>query len=573
MAEIYTPVKNDLLDKLKAEKKAAIEFQQRKHEDWNENYELYRNKTKTNRLTQRQAVNIPLMKETVKTLLSKIDDAPNVDWKERSGDEMKEIIYQEIWGEQFKTNKLEWLDVADKKNVLLYGLSTKMLNLNKDGFVVPTVLDTFDVLYDPLMNAMDIETARFVIRQNIYRSLRDILADPKYLTTGKDELKKWLTMKSGIVQTGVNKEEMEKKQERLKSMGVDSTDFDLFAGGDVVINLSEHFYLKWVKDQFVKYVCVYADDSVLLLDMPLFEVIGVDFWPFVVWGEDPETNDVYPDGVADLVRTPNKIVNIWFSQLVENRTLRNFQMFWYDATVQGYTPQTYEPGPGRMLPAPGKPSETLMPVEISGLDETLTAIEFLTRVVERGSGATAIDKGVSEKKQITLGEVNMLVGRAMERTVGMAKFYSGSWYELARKWDAMMQANATGKLDLYKTGRTGKLYKKTVYPSDWVSDAGYEPTVASTSEHEEEQFKGLTKWQAVLSQYPDNMVLRRISQKRQLEILDLTPQELKEVEDEEKRKMDAAMLAPVEAQAPQPGQGQPNNVVQDIRGQLAQMAQ
>ena len=117
------------MEMLLKERKIARDFQERKHLDWNENYELYRNKVRTNRLTQRQAVNIPLMKETVKTLHASIDDPPNVDWKELSGDEMKELVYQEIWNDQFKKKKFEWVDALDKKNVLLYGLSTKKLNI------------------------------------------------------------------------------------------------------------------------------------------------------------------------------------------------------------------------------------------------------------------------------------------------------------------------------------------------------------------------------------------------------------------------------------------------------------
>src|SRR3990167_3850387 len=123
---------NEML-RLQAEKKAGIELQKRKQEDWNDNYELYRNKVKTNRLTQRQAVNIPLMKETVKTLLSKIDDAPNVDWSENSGDEYKELVYQEIWNKQYRDNNLELIDILDKKNVLLYGFSVKKLNIDDQG--------------------------------------------------------------------------------------------------------------------------------------------------------------------------------------------------------------------------------------------------------------------------------------------------------------------------------------------------------------------------------------------------------------------------------------------------------
>ena len=51
-----------------------------------------------------------------------------------------------------------------------------------------------------------------------------------------------------------------------------------------------------------------------------------------------------------------------------------------------------------MLPAPGDPNKTIMPVDVQGLDETLNAINFLTSIAERASGATAIEKGQGEQK-------------------------------------------------------------------------------------------------------------------------------------------------------------------------------
>lgn len=564
------PELEKLIDKLKSEKKTAKEFQERKHVDWTENYELYRNKVRTNRLTQRQAANIPLMKETVKTLLSKIDDAPNVDWKEKSGDEMKEIIYQEIWNQQYKDNKLEWVDVMDKKNVLLYGLSTKKLNITRTGVTID-VLDPYDILFDPMMNPLDIETARFIIHQNIFRPLREILADDRYTEAGKDELRRWLTSDKGIVQSGDNAEQLRKKQDRLKAMGVNSSYFANFAGGDVMVNLTEHYTNIWnTKTQkFERRVIVYAEDCYELMNDTLESLIGIETWPFVVWSEDMETNDVYPDGVADLVRTPNKILNIWFSQLIENRTLRNFQMHWYDATDSKYVPQTYEPGPGRMLPAPGDPNKTIMPVAIDGLDETMNAIQFLTGIVERGTGATAVEKGTPEGGQQTLGEIQILVGKAQERAISMNKFYRASWYETAKKWDELMQANSFKTFTLYKTGATGKVYDKKVSPVDWKSEAGYEPIVSSTSEQEENSVKSIQKWLFILQQFPNNTALKRIAQKRELELLDLTPTELKEIQDEEERQAQLmtqgvpvdpnAPVAPGTPQAQTPGQ--PNDQI------------
>lgn len=572
----YNPIENSWMltpemEKLIKEKKAGVELQERRHVDWDDNYTLYRNKVKTNRLTQRQAVNIPLMKETVKTLLSRIDEPPVVDWVEKGGDEQKEIYYQEIWNYQTIKNKLEVIDVLDKKNVLLYGLSTKKLNIDENGVSV-SVLDPYDAVFDPLMNPWDIESARFIIHQNIFRTVREILADDRYTEEGKKEIKIWADSSPGITQGTLNKEQWEKKMERAKAMGVEHGDFPFYAGGDRIIGLTEHYTKVWntKTKAFEKRVIVYADDKIELLNEKLIDLIGVDFWPFVVWSEDPETNDIYPDSVADLVRTPNKVLNIWFSQLIENRTLKNFQMHWYDATQQGYSPQTYTPGPGVMLPAPGDPNKTILPVNISGLDDTLQAISAVTQIVERGTGATAIEKGQAEKGVQTLGEVQILVGKANERTLGMAKFYRLAWQELAVKWDKLMHANAPKVVNLFKTSSSGQAYPMVLYKSDWKSDVGYEPIVRSSSEQEEESMKGIQKFMFILAQFPQNPVLKRIAQKRMLELVDLTGAELREVEEAEEKVFEQQQQMAMMGQEPQVAPEQ-QQLMQQVQGRLQEL--
>lgn len=530
------------MEKLRKEKLAGTELQKRRHPDWDDSYLLYRNKVKTNRLTQRQAVNIPLMKETVKTLLSKIDDMPDVAWKELGGDDQKELIYQEVWNNNIKPKNanLELLDILDKKNVLLYGISAMKLNIASYG-VDLSVPDVYDLVFDPMMNPWDLESARFIVHQNIFRSIREILADSRYSQKGKDDLKIWAETPPAIMQSQEAKKEWEKKMERARVMGVGHKDFALYAGGDTIVNLTEHYTSVWndKTNKFEKRVVVYANDSIELFNESMMDCLGVDFWPFVVWSEDPETNDIYPDAIADLVRTPNKIINIWFSQLIENRTLKNFQMHWVAAS-ESYTPQTYTPGPGMQLPAPPLQAgqsirDVVMPVEISGLDDTLQAINAIVNIVERGTGATAIEKGQPEGGQQTLGEVQILVGKANERTVGMAKFYKVARYQLAWKWDKIMQANAPKMLKLFKVSRKGKAFPKNVYQSDWRSEEGYEPMVTSSSEQEQSDIKTMQKWLFVTSKHPNNVALQKLAMKRELKLLDVTPEELREVEEAEKQ--------------------------------------
>lgn len=561
----------DLLEKLKAEKHAGNELQMRKHPDWVDNYDLYRGKVKTNRLTQRQAVCIPLMKETIKTILSKNDEAPSIEWKELGGDEDKEILYQEIWDMGAKENKLELVDIIDKKNVFLYGIGTRKLNIGDSGIDIEA-LDPYDIVFDPLMAVSDIETARFVVHQNIFKSVRTILASDRYTKQGKDELLIWLDSPAGITQSAEDKKKWEEKMKRLKDMGVGHKDFALFAGGDRIIALTEHFSTVWDEKtkKWERRVYTYADDSVLLSDTSLKEAIGVDFWPFVTWTEDPESTDIYSDSIADLVRTPNKIVNVWFSQIIENRTLKNFQMHWF-LPGGNYLPQTYTPGPGVMLPAPPGDdiNKVIKPVEISGLDDTMEAIGWITAIVERGTGATAIEKGTPEKGTQTLGEVEILVGKAMERSVGIAKFYRLAYYELCMKWSQMLDANKPKIIKLYKAGRSGKMYTKKIFASDWESKDGYDAIIGSSSEQEQNEMKTIQKWQFVLKGHPNNRALKTISLKRELELLDLSPDELKQVEEDEEAQAQAAAVNP----SPMDGQGGQGDIaaVQDNITKLAGM--
>jgi hypothetical protein len=549
---------SDKLLRLLKEKKSALDFVERKYENWNENYELYRNKVNTNRLTQRQNVNIPLMKETVKTLLSKIDDTPNVSWKELSGDQQKELIFQEIWNDDFERTNLELIDIQDKKSVLLYGRAFKKLNW-VDSNIEVNALDIYDIIIDPLVDPLDIESARYIIHHNIFRNLDEIMEDDRYSKEGKQKLNIYLSSEEGIIQSSKDKEKWRDKLDRLKSMGLEqvATEESLYSGSDTVISITEHYKKVWNGTDYEKRVIVYANDTIELMDEKLEDLLGVDFYPFITWAEDIETQDFWSDSPADLIRTPNKVLNIWFSQLVENRTLRNFQMHWYDATVQGYTPQTYEPGPGRMLPAPGDPNKTIMPIEINGLDETMNAINFLTSIIERGSGATATEKGVEQQRQTTLGEVQLMVGKAMERTVAMTKMYRKAWQDFCYKYCRILEANDNKKRTLYKTSFKGKVYSKEISPMDWKSDAGYKATVASTSEQDNTQLAGIQKFMFILQQFPMNKALKKISQKRMLELVDLTPGELKEISQEEE--MNEKMMIEQQAmgiQQPMP-QGQP----------------
>lgn len=551
---------NSLMDKLLREKRSASEFQLRRHIEWQDNYELYRGKVKTNRLTQRQVIMIPLMKETIKTLLAKIDEPPSLKWEELGGDQSKEMVMQAMWDDAYDKLNLEGIDIQDKKNVLLYGRGFKKLNFTKEGMDIQ-IIDPYDIVVDPSTDPGNIESARFVIHRNIFRSLKEVLADEKYDAVAKERLKIWVTQKEGIVQSSKNKKEWEDKMLRLRLMGITNTQFPLWAGGDVLLNLCEHYTQIWdiTKKEWVRHVVTYADDKVALRDKTLEEVIGVDFYPIVTWGEDIETQDFWCDGAADIVRVPNKVINVWFSQMTENRTLKNFQMHWYDATIQGYQPQTYEPGPGRMLPAPGDPNKTIMPVNVDGLDDTEKAIEYLKGIVESGTFTTAMSKGLLPDRRMSDKMFAALESMASQPISAITMFYRRAWEELGMKWYAMIDANQYGKMTLYKTNHQGKVFPKTFYRKDWVSQAGYRCHSSSSSERDANNTKFIQTSMLVKSEFPGNPALEDIIQKRMLEALDLTPEEMHQVSDAQKKLRAQQAEAAAASSGGPPGQGGPGN--------------
>jgi len=549
-----------LITKLNTNKDAAFKFQQRRHSDWNENYTLYRDKVIINRLTQRQSVNIPLIKETLRTILAQTDDAPDLFFEELSNDKQKEIFLNEYFLKNAQDNKLEIKDIVDKKQEYLYGRTFKKLNV-VDGAPYVEILDPYDILVDRYADPADLDTAQFIIHQHIFRTLREIENNPLYDQGAITKLKIFYATEGGLIKSGENAQSLAEKNQRMETMGdVDITNPLL---GEVYVELNEHYIKLWdeAKKKFEIHLVTTCSGAgtEILLDKPLEEIIGKtkdDYWqnhyPILSWADDVERSDIWSDGVADIVRTPNKILNAWFSQLVENRTLRNFGMNYYDSTLKGFVPPTFEPKPFGWYPLPGKPNEVFQKVDIPNLLESLDEMTFLIQLVEKAVGATANEKGVSEKKQITLGEVQIMLGKAMERMSEIAKFYKLSWKEFGEKWVKLVEAQNDNlqSVKLYKKSFKGNYFEKEISPNDWKSEVGYRVKVTSSAEQEQETIQVIQKLNAIIAQMPNNSPLLEIYHKKLLDLGGLNADEMREVLDYEKQKQSMPQMPQVPVATP-----------------------
>lgn len=550
---------DDQIEKLKTDELADFQFQERRHEEWKENYQLSRDKVTTNRLTQRQSVNIPLMKGTLKTILANIDEFPAIEFEEQGNDKQKEIFLNSYWDDFVIKDKLEIKDIVDKKQELLYGKTWRKLNISY-GRPTSEVLEPYDVLVDRFSDPSDIETNHHLIHCNIFRTLGQLEANPNYSKTAINNLKIFYGSANGLISAEQTTRLLQAKNERLGEMGV--PDINLPALGHTVVELKVYYVKIFdLKDQEEHIHVIVRCANETLMAKPLKEILSIDFYPFVTWSSDPERNDQYPDGTADIVRTPNKVLNVWFSQLVENRSLRNMGMNFYDATAkEGWVPQSFDPIPFGWYPLPGKPSEVYQKVDIPDLSESLDEISFVKGLVESATAATATTKGETDNNKVTLGEVELTLAAAKERISSISKFYMLAQKEFGDKWGKLVNANGDKieAVKIYKKGYRGNMYSKTLSPKDWQSEDGYSCKVVSSAEREQKSVQTIQKMNAAKQEFMGNTAFEKIYDQRLLEFVGLNADESKEV-------MDFKEQNPMPVQVDQNGQPiqpvmQPQNV-------------
>src|SRR3990167_9142200 len=554
-------------------KETGFNYRLRREEDWRNNYELYRDRVTVNRLTQRQSVNLPLMKTTLRTLLKDIDDMPVIVFENLDNDKQAEVFQNEYWKWTLEQNNAEIQDVVDKKQDFFFGRTFDSWQV-EDGRIVFDVEDPEDMLVDRFMNPYDLASSRFLIHTHILKPLSSLKNNPDYDQKEVAKLEQFFSSQLGIIKAKDNENSLQQKNKKMADMGVPDMDDPVL--GETYVELTMHYVFregektkgKVVPDQI--FVFVEAEDQTILMKKSQEEIIGVTkdhYWRnhfrYNTWGDDVDKQDFWTDGIADIVRVPNIVLNSWFSQLVENRTLRNFGMHYYDSSLKadGFIPSTFNPVPWGWYPVPGKPADVLQKVDIPDLSESLDEMAYITEMTEKATGATATQQGVQTEANTTLGEVELAQADAKARTQGMSKFYTAAWKQRATKFLKLIEA-AAGQLDavkIYKEGKnTDNVFEREISPKDWMTKAGYRVKVWSQDEKKANDQDSLQKQIMALQIMPGNPKLLEVIQRKSLEMADLKPEEITEIMDYEKQKLQM-LGSGMMGLPPQPGiEGQPN---------------
>lgn len=551
-------IENPELILLRNNKETGYNYRRRRQEDWFENYTLYRDKVIVNRLTQRQSVNLPLMKSKIRTALTNVDDFPVIYFQNLDNDKQLELLKNEYWKYVVEKNNLEIQDLVDKRQVFLFGRSFMQLQVI-DGMPTWTVQDPQDILVDRFADPFNLHSSRFLTHLHIFRPLSSLKYNPDYDQKAVADMEKWFQNRLGIVKANQNSKMLVEKNRKLAAMGVPDIQSPIL--GETYVELSLNFvYRDDEKDKNGKkmppqiFLYVDCENYRILTKKPLEEIMGVtadNYWrnhyPYSTWADDLERQDFWSDGIADIIRVPNNVLNAWFSQMVENRTLQNMNMKYYDATIEGYTPPTNQPlVPGGWYPVPGDPSKVFQSVEVNPLTDSLEEMNFIIGVVDNATGITPTKEGGQPEGQVTLGAVQLSLMQANDRIKGMSKFYTPAWKERGEMFDKLLEGSGDklNTITVFKEGRnTSNVFSREIDPIMLMTKNGYRVKVWSQDEKDAQDVQQLNALNAAVVNIPNNPKLTEVYQRKILEWAKLTPDQINQIMALEQEKRDAVVNA------------------------------
>lgn len=541
-------------------------FRERRHQQWTLNYELARDTVIVNRLTQRQSVNVPYMKKTLKTYLTQTNWPVDNYYEDKGNDKQKDIYLNEYWAACADRLRLDILEEVDRKQEWLYGRSFIKCNI-LDGWFYLEVLDPQDVLLDRYGNPWDINSCRRITHVGIYRTLSDVARNPMYDQEAVQRLREFFATKAGLIQAGQNAAIIADRARRLTEMGVpDATNPIL---GETYVELNEMQIKLWddAKQEDVVTVVVTGNASEILMQKPMRDILGVNRYTIASWAGDTERTDLWSDGGADSVRQLNLVANARWSQKVENGMLANYGMHFYDASVaEGWTPTGYDPVPFGFYPLPGDPNKMLKRVDISEMADVFNELNWIDGEIQGVSGATAIETGQSDPTdqsgQQTAQEIQILAAKAKERSQNISKYHKRYWQDIGEIFVDLVMANGKDmrKPKLHKKSPSGKYYPKTLDLAQTYSTEGYKVKVGSKADKEADALEMIKKLNIATAQFPNNIPLQKISKEKTLDWLNLTPDERKSVmdfDDQSAAMMAKMPLALPSGQGPTPGAPMP----------------
>lgn len=443
--------KEELLAQAVAEYNHALDYRQRRHAAWQKVDDLYFGKKKQSLVT-RANVHIPKMQGTIETFLSKVDDAPFLQFDPmEEGDKKAANFNNTLLNYDRSEGDWDLIDLSGKKEAALYGRTIfKKYSTNEDGFTdYMDSVDVYDFLIDPMAGGLKpFEKARYCGQDNIIKTISE-LQDNIYDKNAVNRLKTYIKNDRGA------DSQNDPKAARRASLGL--SDAVLVSGESC--KLTEWYTLfggVWY------YLFMDMRSGISVRTEKLSEIFPFPvkyILPFGSWAPFPRASEFWTPGVGELIAEPNVIQDIIVSQMLDNNTFRNYGMKAYDSN-KVINPAQLTPRPMGKIAVDGNPKDVVMDIQFPTLDNASQLYTLIDNIFDRETGITANAKGAPNSKRMSATEFAGLLDNVADRFLTANKTYKHTLKRLMMLYYFGLQQNMTSARAVRILGADGYEYRK-----------------------------------------------------------------------------------------------------------------
>lgn len=450
-----------------------LKYRNRREQDWRDVDDLYYGKKKKSLVT-RANVHVPKMQGTIDTFVSKIDDAPFLDYEHvEEGDKPGARRMSAFLKRQMNVDDWDMVDIVGKKEAALYGRAIfKKFSDSKGGFTDHfELVDALDFVIDPLAGGLFPEQrARHMGQDNIIKSIWDLKDKKQY-----------------------DQEVVEEMATELKSDGDADNKFRSLQARRQALNLTEAVLVSQDSVRLVEWYTHFEGKRWYVLFSPehmkairiekVEDVLGFDEFPFSTWALFPRLSEFWTPGLGELVKEPNIIQNILLSQMLDNNAFRNYGMKAYD-TNRIENPAELTPRPMGKIAVDGDPSKAIKDITFPAISEAIQAYNLVETIFARETGVTNQAKGLPHSKRMSATEFAGLIDEVADRFFTSNRTYKHALRRIAHLYQLGVSANMTKDMAVKIQGASGYDWDKVS-----VDDAKkqYDIIVTSGSEKESER--------------------------------------------------------------------------------------
>lgn len=412
---------DDLLNKLDQEFLASEEFKKPRIQEWhvNENM-LYGKKPAT--LSKRANIMVNFSAGLQDSLLAKIKNPPALIFnptEEADTEEAEKVtaFYRLDAG----TNRADWeyKDLLAKKLAFPSGRAIFKTYATSAPYThYLDLVDHYDFFIDPMTTGFDIETAKFMFQDFIYKSESDLKEDTSYDKTAVKDLLASSDKERPAVDT-TNKE----KSNRFAVANMDQARHAVQPDG--VFRLREAY----TTINGIRCYVLYSPEARLIIKKRVWSSIRPsNKWCFRSWAYYPDAFNFWSpsplDLVRDLILTRNAVIN----QIVDNNEAKNKPQRFYDPAVLLHPEKAEWRPDGLVAVAKGSdPSKAVWNMTTPDLFDPKSLSDILEDLVGKITGVSAATMGGEDAGQrvgIYYGNMQEIAGRMALFDISFSRCFS-----------------------------------------------------------------------------------------------------------------------------------------------------